>query len=291
MLIETYHETYAVMQHSYAGLQMDIYVCRRRSDQRLYTVIRIRNKKVTAKIIEFISVQKNSTKFSDLTDQFVFQEDLHVVFQYAEGIPLDKKLEQQCTLEERMEIGRKLLERLILLELPEYFQCQCLQPEAIIVSDSGQVGFRYTLRDAEKYKTYTKTQALACLYRILRLLFVPELQRNVLDPMADFLKQLQVQEITDAMEQYRLYCEACEEIKKIPKEELGMTKNFWYRLWNLVKSVRGRIKKAMLTLIFIGVFVYMVYSIFMAFRIKGYVRHFEYIGTMEIEEHQEELEK
>ncbi len=285
MLIETYDEVYAVMQHFYEGLHMDSYVCKRKSDQQLYLIVRVRNKKITAKIIEFISVQKSSQQFADLVDQFVFQGDLHVVFRYVPGMPLQKKLEQLCTLEERMAIGRKLLEQMILLKQPPYFQCQCLSPENVMVTDSLDISFRYNLQDAEKYDAYTPAQALAYLYRILKILFQPELQRNVIDPMAGFLSQLQRQEYPDYLEQYRLYCDACEEVREIPENELGVSKNLFYRIWNFVRSIRGLIRRAMLTLIFMGVFIYMVYSVYMSFQIKGYVRHFESIGTMQIDEH------
>lgn len=286
MLIETYDKVYAVIRHYYAGMHMDIYICRCRPLRQLYEIIRVRDKAVTEKIVEFISTQKNNPKFLDLTDEFVHEGDLHVVFLHTEGMPLERKLEQPCTLEERMETGRKLLERMILCGQPYYFQCQCLCPEHILVTDSLDIRFWYTLQDAQHYSSYTQQQAAAYLYRVLKLLFVPELQKKVLDPMEFYFRRLKEAEHLDYLKEYEQYQKACEEIRRIPGQELELPRNFMYYVWNLVKSVRGRIKKMMLTLIFIGVFFYMIYSIYWSLRAKGYARHFDAIGTMQMDEEQ-----
>lgn len=284
MTIETYDKEYTVVRHFYAGLHMDHYVCQCGRDPQLYNIIRVKNQKLAAQIIEFLSAQKSSRKFSDFVDAFVSQGDLHAVFTYTQGLGLQRKLEEPCTLPERMEIGKRLLERMVLLEQPYYFQCQCLHPENIIVTPSLDVRFWYTFKDIEKYDTYVEQQAAAYLYRVVKLLFETELGKNVLDPMAAFLKQVQEERHLDYMVQYRRYCEACEEIKKIPPEEMELPQNFLYHFWNFIKSVRGLIKRTMLAIIFICVFIYMVYCMFRSFQVKGYVWHFDSIGTMQLEE-------
>lgn len=285
MMIETYKEAYAVMRHYYAGLYLDIYVCRRRLDQQLYTMIRVRNKKTAMHILPFISAQKHNPKFSDLLDAFVFQGDLHVVFCYAEGIPLQKKLQQPCSLEERMEIGRKLLERLILLGQPYYFQCQCLQPENIIVEDTLDVKFQYTFFDIEHYHTYTRQQAAAHLYQAFAMLFASECKKGVSASMDAFFQNLEGENEWDYLTQYQIYCNACAEIKKIPKEDFKQD-NFMEHVWNLAKSVRGLVRRTLLAVIFAGVFFYMVWSIFWSFWPRGYACHFPFIGTVEFDQYE-----
>ncbi len=284
MTIETYNKVYTVVRHLYAGLHMDHYICRCRNDQQLYNIIRVRSRRITARIIEFVSLQKSNKSFSDFVDEFVYEGDLHAVFTYAEGKNLQRKLEEPCTLHERMETGKRLIERMVLQQQPYYFQCQCLSPENIIVTESLDVRFWYTFSDIENYDAYGGQQAGAYLYRTIRLLFAPELNRRVLDPMEAFLKQLQEEKQPDYMVQYQRYCAVCEEIRKIPEKEMELPKNFLYHVWNFIKSVRGLIKRTMLTLIFTGVFIYMIYCICRSFRVQGYVWHFDSIGTMQLEE-------
>lgn len=283
MIIETYDKVYTVVRHSASNSKTEIYVCQNKEDQRLYTVIQIKDKEVTNRIIEFICEQKSNKKFPDLVDHFVYKEDLHVVFTYAEGILLEKRLKQKCTLEERMEIGKKLLEKLVLYQLPFYFQCHCLKIENIFQTDAMDIQFQYDLDDVQEHASYTAQTARAYLYQILKTLFDKELKNKVIDPMQEFLKKIQREEEIEYLKIYKTYCEVCDQIKKIPKEEMQTPKNRIFCLWQKIKSIRGIIKGSLMALIFICVFGYMVYTICMFFKIKGYEKHFKTIGTVQIE--------
>lgn len=284
MLIETYHDAYAVVQHYYTGLHLDHYVCRRRSDRGLYTVIRVRNKKITAQILGFICEQAHNKKFVDLKEQFTADGDLHVVFACEEGTPLLRKLEQGCSIEERMEIGRRVLERIVLLGQPYYFICRCLDPEQIYVTDALAVSFRYTLEQAERYGSYTGAMAAEALERLMRLLFADELRRAAPVPLEEYFAWLQGMEQFDGMEQYRRYELACAEIKKQGQGARKEKKGFLYRLGQLAGSLHKLVKRWLLPLIFAGVFLYMAYNIYLSFQSNGYVDHFQEIGTVEMKD-------
>lgn len=291
MVIETYDKTYTVVKHNVSGIHKDIYICRNSEDHQLYTLVCIKDKKVTNKIIQFLCKQKKNKKFSDLIENFVYEENFYIVFAYAEGMSLEKRLKQNCSLEERMEIGKKLLEKMVLFHLPYYFQCQCLKMENIVLTDALDVKFQYNLEKIEEYHSYTWQTASAYLYHILKSLFVKELKNNVLDPMKEFLDIVQKGKENDYLKIYQKYCNVCEKIKKIPQEELQTPRNWIFRLWEKIKSFRGVIKGVMLTLIFICVFVYMIYSIYMSLQIKGYKKNFESIGTVQIKEGELEEEE
>lgn len=282
MVIETYDKVYTVVQHKVSGLHKDIYICKNKEDGRLYTIIRIKDKKNTAKIVEFICEQKRNTKFSDLVEYFVFNEDLHIVFQYIRGMALEQRLKQVCTLEERMGIGKKLLEKLVLFRLSPYLLCQCLELNNIFVTDNLEVSFNYTLDKVEEYENYTDRQAIVYVYRVMQVLFAKELKKNVIEPMEKFLKTIQTYEVFECLQIYKSYCESCDMIKNIPDDELEISKNWFYRFWEKVKSFRQVIKGALLFLIFLGVFIYMIYSIQNSLRNKGYQKNYNAIGTVEI---------
>ena len=283
MVIENFNKVYTVVQQNSAELHKDVYICRNQEDNQLYTIIRIKDKRMIKKIIEFICEQKNNTKFSDFIETFACKEEFYSVFTYSRGMSLEKRLKQICSLEERMEIGKRLLERMVLYELPFYFQCQCLKMENIIVTDALEVRFQYTLDKVEDYDSCTNQTASAYLYLALKSLFVKELKNNVIDPMKEFLKDVQRNEKMNYLEIYQAYCSVCEEIKKIPKEEMQTPKHMLFRFWEKVKNCRKVIKGAMMTFIFIGVLIYMLYSIYMSLQVKGYEKHFETIGTVQIE--------
>lgn len=282
MIIETYDKTYNVIQHRETGLDKNIYLCKNKEDNQLYTIIQLKDKKITASVLEFLCDQKRNAKFSDYVEYFVYKEDLHVVFRSTKGMTLEKHLQQICTLEERMEIGKKLLEKLVIFQLPSYFLCQCLEPQHIFVTDSLEVMFDYTLDRLGEYDSFTFKQAEAYLYRVLKSLFRKELKNKVIVPMESFLNELQNYDEFDCLDIYKSYCVACDEIRKIPEEELFVSGNWTFRFWEKVKRFCKVIRGSILLLLFLGVFIYMVYSIWNSFQIKGYQKNYHAIGTVEI---------
>ncbi len=282
MVIEIYDKQYKVVRHLMSDREKELYTCRSSEDKQLYTVIRIKDKKITNKIIGFICEEKKKGTFADLVEHFVSGEDFHIVFTHVTGITLEDKLSQQCVLQERLELGKRLLEKMLLERMAEYFQCQCLKPENIYVTPSGEVEFKYVLDGVEQYEEYTTKQVVSYLYSILQLLFADELKKQVIAPMEQFLKRLKKSEVIDYMALYKEYNEVMHEVLDIPKEELATPKNWLFRLWDKVMAVRKKIKAVMLLLIFLGVFMYMVYTIWNATRPNESINHFENIGTMEI---------
>ncbi len=286
MLIETYDDVYTVLQHYRTDAQFDTYMCRRRSDNELYTVIRVLNKEMTEKILDFICSQARNRSFSDLAGHFVADGDFYVVFAHAQGINLYDKLAQRCTIEERMVLGRRILERIVLQGQPYYFVCQCLEPDNILVTDALDISFNYTLEGVEQYSLYTGADAVSYVYSLMLLLFAKEIKKNNTPPLALYFEELEAQDGFDSMEQYRRYNELCEQIRAIPKEELEVSKGLWYRIKQLIKKLHDGLKKVLLPTVFIGVFIYMLYNIYMAFQDKGQAHHFDLIGTVGIEEAQ-----
>lgn len=286
MLIETYDDVYTVLQHCYTNTQFDTYMCRRRSDNELYTVIRVLNKEMTEKILDFICSQARNRSFSDLAGHFVADGDFYVVFAYAQGMTLHNKLAQRCALEERMVLGRRILERIVLQGQPYYFVCQCLEPQNILVTDALDISFNYTLDKVEQYGFFTGAEAVSHIYSLMLLLFAQEIKKNNTPPLQPYLEYLETLESFDSIEQYRRYNELCAQIRAIPKEELAVSKGLWYRIKQFIKKLHLGLKKVLLPVVFIGVFIYMMYNVYMAFQDKGRARHFDAIGTVNIEEAQ-----
>lgn len=282
MKIETYDKVYKVVQNVSSDGEKDTYVCKNQENQMLYTIIQIKKKNITNQIIEFICEQKNNKKFSDFVEHFVYEEHLHIVFSHEEGVSLQKYLNEKCTLEERLEIGKKILEKLVLYQLHPYFQCECLKKENIFITKAMDVSFRYTLDKVEKYSAYSEQKAKVYFYQCMKFLFEKELKDNVIKPMQDFLKMVEKEETLDYLALYKTYCKVIEQVKKIPKEEMRTPKGKLYFLWEKIKSMRKVIKRSILVIVFICVFAFMVYSIIKSFKTKGYEKHFETIGTVEI---------
>ena len=288
MVIETYDKKYTVVQHISAGPKKEIYSCRCSGEDDLFTVICFKDKDLTNSIIEYICEQKKNTSFTDLVEHFVAGEYFHVVFKEPKGVELERKLRQHPTLVERLVIGKKIMEKLILQKPDSYFLCQCMTPMNIYVTDSGDISFYYSLFEVDRHADYTGQKAVAYLYRVLSMLFADELKKNVVEPMDEFLKTLKEMEDVDYMELYKGYSDTMVAVLGIPEEELETPKNFLFRLWSKTKGVSTRLKKVLLFVIFVGVFIYMIYTIHNAGRVKNFADHFKSIGSVTIQEGEDE---
>ena len=288
MVIETYEKKYTVVQHLSAGPRKEIYSCRCSGEDDLYTVICFKDKQITNSIIEYICEQKKNVSFTDLVEHFVAGEYFHVVFTEPKGLDLERRLRQHPSLVERLVMGKKIMEKLVLQKPDNYFLCQCLTPMNMYITDSGDASFYYSLFEVEKHEDYTGRKASAYLYRIISMLFADELKKNVVPPMEAFLKSIKEMDELDYISLYSSYNDAMVAVLGIPEEELATPKNFLFRLWERIKGVRTQIKKVLLFIIFVGVFIYMVYNIYNAGRIKNYVDHFESIGSVTIQEGEDE---
>ena len=288
MVIETYDKKYTVVQHLSAGSKKEIYSCRCSGEDDLFTVICFKDKDLTNSIIEYICEQKKNTSFTDLVEHFVAGEYFHVVFEEPKGVELERKLRQHPTLVERLVIGKKIMEKLVLQKPDSYFLCQCMTPMNIYVTDSGDISFYYSLFEVDRHADYTGQKAVAYLYRVLYMLFADELKKNVVEPMDEFLKTLKEMEDVDYIELYKGYSDTMVAVLGIPEEELETPKNFLFRLWSKMKGVRTRLKKVLLFVIFVGVFIYMIYTIHNAGRVKNFADHFKSIGSVTIQEGEDE---
>ena len=114
MVIETYEKKYTVIQHISAGYKKEIYTCRCSGEDDLFTVVCFKDKEVINSIIEYICEQKGNTAFTDLVEHFVAGENFHVVFTEPKGTDLERRLRQHASLVERLVIGKKIMEKLVL---------------------------------------------------------------------------------------------------------------------------------------------------------------------------------
>ena len=136
MLIQTYERSYQVISHVLSNDLGEIYICRDITTDNEYTILRLKDRDIVPDLMVYLnnSIQES---FTDFVDRFVYEGDLCLVFKYYRGISLSQKLTYEyCSLSERMTMGKKILDRILLLDMPLYFLKNCLAGERIIVKPS-----------------------------------------------------------------------------------------------------------------------------------------------------------
>lgn len=286
MLIQTYERGYQIISHVLTNDLGDIYICRDVATNLEYTVLRIKDKAVIPGLMFSLDTSIQRDTFTDYIEHFVFEDDLCIVLKYYRGVSLAQKLwSEHCSLAERMKIGKSILERIIFLGMPPYFLHNCLRGERIIVKPNFDVFFNYLPSDIHNLASVDDRAVLEAFANVFKMLFHGELSMQSAPPINEFASALHNEEHFDSIKIYKKYNEMCREVELIPEEEIRKPKSKWFLLWEKLKQ-RFRLLKRILAvgLMIVGI-IYLAYSTKEAVDPTiEHVNHFEFIGTLEIEQ-------
>lgn len=285
MLIQTYERGYQVISHVLSNDLGEIYICQDISADREYTILRIKAKDIVADLMVYINQNIKET-FVYFIERFVFEGDLCLVFQYHRGLSLSAKLNHEyCSLSERMTIGKQILDRIVLLDMPLYFLKNCLSGERIIVRPSLDVSFNYVPSDIRYFAAVDDRAVFTAFTAIFDLLFADELTKQSAPPLNQFYTELHKEQHFDSIELYKQYTQMCREVELIPEEEINQPKSKWFLLWEKIKKSLGAFKKVLGIALLVVSVMYLAYTISDAVNPTiTQVQHFEFIGTLEIEQ-------
>ncbi|MCH5264623.1 MAG: hypothetical protein J1F02_01900 [Lachnospiraceae bacterium] len=285
MIIQTLGKKYVVLKCFSSDSQIDRFLCQEEAAGERCTVIRIKDRDWIAKTMEFLMKAVENPAFTDLQFCFSSEEYFHVVFSCGEGDTLGKKLQNEASsLEERLAIGRNLLERMMLLKMPDYFMQDCLAPETIVVLSSLEIRFLYELKDICQYDTVHFDNVCGRLYQVLAFLFQRELQKKQIPVLKDFLHKVQDSVWTDWMEIYREYTEMCERIGTMSPEELAQPKTWLFRAWDRIRQYITPAKKLLGAVLLLFAVLYLAYTVRQSMKEPVIKKSFDYIGTLELRE-------
>jgi sulfatase maturation enzyme AslB (radical SAM superfamily) len=283
LLIQTYERSYQVISHVLSNDLGEIYICRDITTDNEYTILRLKDRDIVPDLMVYLnnSIQES---FTDFVDRFVYEGDLCLVFKYYRGISLSQKLTYEyCSLSERMTMGKKILDRILLLDMPLYFLKNCLAGERIIVKPSLDISFNYVPSDIHDFAAVDETTALKAFTAIFNMLFAEELLRESVPPINQFYSSLKREQEFNSIELYKQYTQMCREVELIPEEEIIKPKSKWFQLWERVKRFLQFFKKVVGAALLVIAVVYLAYTIDrFANPIITPVKHFEFIGSLEI---------
>lgn len=288
MLIQTFERGYQIISHVLSNDTGEIVICRDVATDQEYTVLRLKNKDIVSGLMVYLNTNVNPETFVDFVEHFVFEGDLCIVFKYNRGLSLSEKLKREyCSLSERMTIGRRILDRIVLLDMPLYFLKNCLAGERIIVKPSLDILFNYVPGDIRDFAAADDRAALKAFTAIFRMLFGDELARESAPPFNEFYAALQEEQQFDSIELYKQYTQMCREVEIIPEEEIVKPKSKWFLLWERVKGFARALRRFLALALLVLAVVYLAYTIgdFINPKVTP-VKQFDFIGTLKIEQAQ-----
>ena len=283
MVIETLDKKYEVIRYLYSDKHRERYVCREKTSEETFTMIRIKEKKWIVKVMDFLMRQLENEDFTDLADCFFSEEHLFIALRYAEGMSLkDKIAYEDSPLEERLDLGRSILDRLLIQNMPDYFMNDCLTGESILIGSGMSIAFVYELEGLGDYQKTRFSDVELKIADIMEALFADELSKKTLSVMERFIKSLKKHAYEDLMTLYTVYDELVKEILTMDPEELAVPKTKAFRAWERFLKILRPVKKVVAVLLILASIGFLVWSAYNNMQTGKPAKVFDYIGTMEI---------
>ena len=280
MIIRTSENEYPVIGVQNTAEQYDMYICRDVTAGGLCRIMRIKDSGRFAELVSYLTDAVNRDAFTDYREHFIDGDTLCIVMKYTQGITLGTKLATESVpFKERLELGRRILEKAVLQDIPDYFLSKCFTPEQIIIDSDMSVSFNYPIEDILGDRQQNGRENIDA---VLRLLFAGELERKVPALLMDFfdrLPALSEQRLLDIYSEYYVLMGRLEDYDA--SDELPKT--FWYRLWDKIKKLFGFLKKILILLLILASIAYLIYTIIDPNKNKDSSEHFKSIGTVQIQ--------
>lgn len=283
MIIQTLEKKYTVIKYIFSDRDTERYICREEGGREKYTVVCVKNRMWIRRAMKFLVQQMESRSFTDFVSCFFSGECFYAVMKYAEGTSLRRKLKvENCSLRERMAVGKNILERLMILNMPDYFLQDCLKPETVIVSPSLAVNFQYELSQIGDYGKADFSQVQNCLKKLFAGVFSKELEKEMLPPVRSFCDALAMGKYQDILEVYTEYGITCKAVSELPPEELILPKTWGFRMWERITGLFAPLKKICAFLLMLLAVFLLIYSVCVSMETGSEKKVFHSVGTLKI---------
>lgn len=283
MIIQTLGKKYVVVKCYFSNSHMAHFLCREETSGERCCVITIKDKEWIENTMGFLMKTAENLAFVDFQFCFSSEEFVHLVFSYAAGATLQEKMTREASsLEERMIIGKNLLERLMMLKMPDYFMQDCLKPESIVIQSDLDIFFQYELHNIAEYHKVQFSHVCVQLCKVFEFVFQKELKKKQIPLLKNFLTQLRKGTWADLMGIYTEYMQICEKIKKMTPEELAQPKTWAFLSWDRVWRYAGVVKKFLAVLLVLAAVFYLGHTVHRSMKKPEIKKSFDYIGTLDL---------
>lgn len=230
----------------------------------------------------FFSLNDNMA-YEDYKGCFVEDLDLYIAFHQRGGIPVTELIQENAlSLEERIQIGKRVLEKLLLWNLPEFVVCRLLDIEHIRLLN-GEVVFDYEWQlpwEMEADQILADKRAA----ELMKQLFEQEIEYSISPGLVELTAYLEQGRAEDIFAIYEEYCSLADVLPKEASEYVPGTRRLKQRLLQKVNKVLGLGKVLLAVAVYAGIIWLLVQEIEEQQRgqeeIQGVV--FEKIGNLTI---------
>ena len=239
MVIRSLKRSYEVLGRLNSTGRISEFLCFEQNEKEVCLLVRMTGPARAKRFLLFLEEKIKETIFPDYKECFQTDKAFYAVFSYSqEKTLMDKLSAGDCTVQERAEIVRRLLEQMLLRSPHPYFMICALRPDLVTVSDSLNVSWNYDLDGEENFDAYTMEEVCLHLIKIIDLLLKEEIKGKQYPLLDSFRLALSDGKMNGYLELYRefmpVYDGICRGEKTCPPES-GLK-----RLWEKCKRIVGK---------------------------------------------------
>lgn len=249
MVIRALNEDFDVIHIKQISEEYAVLQCRIFGKQEDYTVLHFKKAETVKRLLPlFYSLQEN-IEFEDFKGCFSREEELYIVFRKRQGISLAEQLAgKTLSLEQRIRIGKQILEKLLLWRLPDFIICQLLDVTRILIRDNN-VEFAYDW-DVSMEENPSMTMVNQRMAELLMALFQEEAEHAISSRLMKLLDDLQQDVPADFFAIYEAYSG----LYDVMPEEVGKYVSGFQKLKNNLSVLVKRGESLMKIVLFLAVY-------------------------------------
>lgn len=284
MVIQTISQGYRVIRRLYDSDQVKGYVCLEQGDlsKTLFLLVELNDPMLSKKMIPYFMELNTRENKGDFINCFVNGGSLWLIFRYYRYPFLYSKAKDDLRLKERLEASRTMVEQILIQNLPFYLQYEALNPRNIVVSDVPEVHFNFLLSEPDLLDECSLLDVQKRLASCLKALFAPELEKETVPELANFIMELQEKDYTGYSEIYRDYRKLYGLMDSVEEAEQPYSKNILLRIWKGLKGLYNVLKKVLYAAVLLVLVGMIIYIIVKPETTSDHTTQFNRIGTLDI---------
>lgn len=282
MILRNLTKRYVIIQEYLAGNDVSQYICYEMGAPQnvLYSAVCQKLSSLRNEEIGFLTDQLNHENFSDLVDFFIHDDRLVVLFKYEDGNTLKQKIaSEECSMRERLELIKSLLEQILFLNLSDYFFDAAMDIDLIHVATTGEISFIYDCRNLAAFDTVDFQSGVKSLAKVVEYVFPDELKQRSMPELFTFVYDLKHAGIDSCLDIYERFWEIYQLYFEKKQEDLEPY-SLSFRIWDRIKGIGRFLKKLIWPALIFLALAYLVVSIAGLFAEPGVNENFTTIGTV-----------
>lgn len=261
MVIRTINAAYNVIRTLEGSGEITAYLCIRegKPKEEKFLIMKANRQELSRKMLIYFMDLSKHKKTEDFVECFTKERVVWVVFRHFEGTLFREKIANGLSVEERLCIGKNLMERFLFQNLPEYLRYEAFRLGNVIVDDSLEVHTNYLMLEPDRIDHCSFSAVLKRIAVCFKLLFDGELEEDVSQELYEFVKNVYRARFPD---EASVFC-AYRELEGILWQQQGegklKAKGYLTRIWERISGLSGGLFKllyAALVMGLLGVFVY-----------------------------------